>query len=112
MPRFVSVLQNCGCLRTSKPYISLVFFYPFLHRSPCFPDVSIWKEVKFIDRDAHWYTRKVKGAIHIRLHPNNINTDSEIEIPIRSKMVAILLCMTAAERLVTGCQDELEQELK
>jgi len=26
--------------------------------------------------------------------------------------VAILLCMTAAERLVTGCQDELEQELK
>ena len=41
--------------------------------------LPIWKEVKFIDRDPHWYTRRVKEAIHIRLHPNNINTDSEIE---------------------------------
>jgi len=39
VPRFVSVLRNCGGLRTSKPYISVVFFYPALHRSPCFPDV-------------------------------------------------------------------------
>ena len=39
MPRFVSVLRNCGGLRTSKPYISVVFFHPVLHRSPCFPDV-------------------------------------------------------------------------
>ena len=38
LPRFVSVFQNCGGLRTSKPYISVVFFYPVLHRSPCFPD--------------------------------------------------------------------------
>ena len=35
--------------------------------------------VKFIDRDPHWYTRRVKKAIHIRLHPNNINRDSGIE---------------------------------
>jgi len=28
-----------------------------------------------------WYTRRVKGAIHIRLHPNNIKRDSGIEIP-------------------------------
>ena len=41
----------------------------------------IWNEVKFIDRDHHWYTRRVKEAIHIRLHPNNINRDSGIEIP-------------------------------
>ena len=41
----------------------------------------IWNEVKFIDRDPHWHTRKVKEAIHIRLHPNNINRDSGIEIP-------------------------------
>ena len=40
MPRFVSVLRNCGGLRTSKPYISVMFFYPVLHRSPCFPDVD------------------------------------------------------------------------
>ena len=29
----------------------------------------LWGEVKFIDRDPHWYTRRVKEAIHIRLHP-------------------------------------------
>ena len=40
-----------------------------------------WNEVKFIDRDSEWYTRRVKEAIHIRLHPNNINRDSGIEIP-------------------------------
>ena len=28
----------------------------------------IWNEAKFIDRDPHWYTRRVKEAIHIRLH--------------------------------------------
>ena len=42
----------------------------------------LWVEVKFIDRDLHWYTRRVKEAIHIRLHPNNINRDSGIEIPV------------------------------
>ena len=36
----------------------------------------LWNEVKFIDRDPHWYTRRVKDAIHTRLHPNNINWDS------------------------------------
>ena len=41
----------------------------------------LWDEIKFIDRDPHWYTRKVKGTIHIRLHPNNINRDNGIEIP-------------------------------
>ena len=39
------------------------------------------KSKPFIDRDPHWYTRRVKEAIHIRLHPNNINRDSGIEIP-------------------------------
>ena len=41
----------------------------------------IWNENKFIDRDPHWYTHRVKEAIHIRLHPNNINRDNGIEIP-------------------------------
>ena len=42
---------------------------------------SLWDEVTFIDRDPHWYSHRVKEAIHIRLHPNNINRDSGIEIP-------------------------------
>ena len=33
MRRFVCMLRNCEGLRTSKPYISVVFFYPVLHRS-------------------------------------------------------------------------------
>ena len=43
--------------------------------------LPIWNEIKSIDRDPHWYTRRVKEAIHIRLNPNNINRDSGIEIP-------------------------------
>ncbi|XP_072179174.1 uncharacterized protein [Diadema setosum] len=39
-----------------------------------------WK-VSCIAQDKHWYTRRVKEAIHIRLHPNNINRDSGIDIP-------------------------------
>ena len=35
--------------------------------------------VKFIDRDPYYYTRRVKEAIHIRLHPDNINRDSGIK---------------------------------
>ena len=38
-------------------------------------------KVKFIDQDPHWYSCRVKEAIHMRLHPNNINRDSGIEIP-------------------------------
>ena len=41
----------------------------------------LWNEVKFIDCDPYYYTRRVKEAIHIRLHPNNINRDSGMEIP-------------------------------
>ena len=33
------------------------------------------------DHDSHYYTCRVKEAINIRLHPNNINRDSGIEIP-------------------------------
>ena len=40
-----------------------------------------WDKVKCIDRDPHWYSRRVEEAIHRRLHPNNINRDSGIEIP-------------------------------
>ena len=38
----------------------------------------LWNEMKFIDRNNHWYTRKVKEA---RDNPNDINRDNEAEIP-------------------------------
>ena len=41
----------------------------------------LWNEIKFIDGDPHFFTRRVKGAIHIRLHSDNINRDGGIEIP-------------------------------
>ena len=43
--------------------------------------LPLWNQVKFIDRDPHRYTLRVKEAIQISLHSNNINTDSGIEIP-------------------------------
>ena len=46
-----------------------------------FGHYPLWDEVKFINWDPHWYTRRVKETIHIRLHPNNINWDRGIEIP-------------------------------
>ena len=48
------------------------------HNSGHYP---LWNEVKFIDRDPHCYTPRVKEAIHILFHPNNIKWDSGIEIP-------------------------------
>ena len=43
----------------------------------------LWDEVMFTDRDSHWYTRRVKEAVRIRVPPNNINRESGIEIPER-----------------------------
>ena len=40
--------------------------------------LPLWNQVKFMDRDPHRYTRRVKEAIQIRLHSNNINRDSGI----------------------------------
>ena len=34
-----------------------------------------------IDCDPHWYTRRVKETIHLRLYPNNVNWDSGIQNP-------------------------------
>jgi len=59
--------------------------------------LPIWKEVKLIDRDPRWYTRRAKEAIHIRLHPNNINRDSGIEIP--EAWIRILKKSTTADQL-------------
>mgnify|MGYP000580325018 CR=1 FL=1 len=50
--------------------------------------IPIWSKVKFIDRDPHWYTRKVKEAMHIRLHlpegtPSNDRNNNEYRnVPI------------------------------
>ena len=43
------------------------------------PDIIFFGTRKFIDRDPHSYPSRVKEDTHIRLHPNNINRDSEIE---------------------------------
>ena len=43
--------------------------------------LPIWNQDRFNDPDPHWYTRRVKEAIHMRLHPNNINRDGGVEIP-------------------------------
>ena len=40
----------------------------------------LWNEIKFIDRDNHWYTRKAREAIHIRLNPDNINRNNVAEV--------------------------------
>ena len=39
MPRFVRALRNRRGLSSSKPYVSVMFLYPFSHRSPCFTDI-------------------------------------------------------------------------
>ena len=41
----------------------------------------IWNEVKFIDQDLHCHTRRLKDAIHIRIHPDNLNRGGGNEIP-------------------------------
>ena len=38
-------------------------------------------KIKFIDCDPHFYTCRVKEAIHITPHSNNIKKDNGIEIP-------------------------------
>ena len=56
------------------------FFAVFEHANRT-GHIPIWSKVKFNDCDPHWYTHRIKEAIHIRLHPNNTNKDSRIEIP-------------------------------
>ena len=40
-----------------------------------------WDKISCVAHDKHWYTRRVKEAIQIRLHSNNINRDNGIDIP-------------------------------
>ena len=74
------------CMRESKSttgiYDSPVPRPPSFLSTPTRPAVICFgTRKKFIDRGSHWYTSRVKEAIHIRLHPNNINRDSGVEIP-------------------------------
>ena len=59
----------------------LLVLRPLRLRSAPIGHILIWSKVKFIDRNSHWYKSRVKGAIHSRLHPNNINRNSGIDIP-------------------------------
>ena len=40
-----------------------------------------WDGVQCLSQERHWYTRRVKEAINIRLNPNNFNRDNGIDIP-------------------------------
>ncbi|XP_030849793.1 uncharacterized protein LOC115927720 [Strongylocentrotus purpuratus] len=40
-----------------------------------------WDGVQCLSQERHWYTRRVKEAINIRLNPNNFNKDNGIDIP-------------------------------
>ena len=70
---FVSVFRNCGGLRTSKPYISVVFFYPVLHRSPCFP-MQIEKDntIPFLDTSV---SRDSNGLLTTTVYRKPTHTD-------------------------------------
>ena len=68
--------NTAGDIRLTRTQTSAVSEHA--HKTGHYP---LWNEVKFIDRDPHWFTRRVKEAVHIRLHPDNINRDSGIEIP-------------------------------
>ena len=52
---------------------------PF-QKTPVRPDIICFGTRTFIDRNPHWYPSRVKEDIHIRLHPNNMNRDSETDI--------------------------------
>ena len=72
----------------------------------------LWNEVKFIDRDPHCYTRRVKAAIH----PININRNSRIEIT-EAWMPTIKKCnnrravrqRTAKETIHRNSEDRMRQ---
>ena len=58
----------------------------------------LWNEVKFIDRDPYCYTRRVKEAINIRLHPNNIQTNKNLPFII---FITLIHCILETTRSTT-----------
>ena len=76
IPENIQIKEHGRDIRLARTQTSAIS-----ERANKFGHYPLWDEVKFIDRDPHWYTHRVKEAIHIRLHPNNINRDSRIEIP-------------------------------
>ena len=57
------IKQHDRDIRLARTQISAVSEHA--HKTGHYP---LWNEVKFIDRDSHWYNCRVKEAIHIRLH--------------------------------------------
>ena len=76
--------QKDACMNGLRSAIVIYSFHEpkpqSLQKTPMRPDIIYLGTRKFIDRDPHWYPNRVKEETHIRLHPNNINRDSEIEI--------------------------------
>ena len=76
--------QKDACMNGLRSTIGIYGFHASkpqpLQKTPMRPDIICLGTRKFIDRDPHWYPCRVKEDTHIRLHPNNINRDSGIEI--------------------------------
>ena len=71
----------------------------------------LWDKVKFTDRDPHWYTRRVKEAIDIRLHPDNINRDNGVErsetcMPMIKQHSTRLVPRRTAEGTISSLNDK------
>ena len=62
VPGLVGVFRNRGGLGTSKPYVPIVFFYPFMHQSPCSPTIHT-------TMNNHIFTNENFHSIHEICYP-------------------------------------------
>ena len=66
--------------------------------------------LKFVDHVPHWYVQRAKEAIHIRLHPNNINRDNGIGIPEAGPMIKQHISQMNAQRTSDGTASSQKNE--
>ena len=79
--RSEAILRHTPCHIHKESCMAQFSGFPVLKDARNTGHKPLWNEIKFIDRDPYYYTRRVKEAIHIRLNPDNINWESGKEIP-------------------------------